>query len=81
MTLPSVIMAMTLISFDGTVSFGVVAYKNYSECFAGLKHPVDKNRYQWADRVCMDDPNTINSLEKVAGKVPLWGGLKSGWKD
>jgi hypothetical protein len=75
MTLSGVIMVMTLISFDGTVSFGVVGYKNYDLCYASLKHPVDKERYQWAERVCMDDPNTINSLEK-ATKIPSWGGLK-----
>ncbi len=81
MTLSGVIMVMTLISFDGTVSTGVIAYKNYNACYAGLKHDVDRTRYHYVDRVCMDDPNTINSLERVGSKIPSWGGLKSGFKD
>jgi hypothetical protein len=81
MTLPGVIMVMMLISTDGTTSFGVLTYKNYDDCYASLKHPVDKTRYQWAERVCMDDPSTVNSLERLAGKIPQWGGLKSNRKD
>ncbi len=81
MTLPGVIMVMTLVSVDGTASVGVVPYKSYKECHASLKHAVDKNRYVYADRVCMNDPSTVNTLVKVDGKVPRDGGAKSGHKD
>ncbi len=66
MALPGVIMVMMLIGNDGTTSVGVVPYNSYKECYAGLKRPVDKTRYQWAERVCMDNI-----------KVPRDGGPKN----
>ncbi len=81
MIVPGVIMVMTLVSFDGAASVGVVPYKSYKECHASLKHPVDKSRYAYADRVCMNDPSTVNSLATAEGKTPRAGGPKSGWKD
>lgn len=74
MVVHKVVMVMFLYGADGSLATGVVPYKDYNSCWAGLKHEVDTTRYIGSDRICM----SAQALDKLFIK-PQTGGLKTNW--
>lgn len=57
-----VLMLIVLLGSDGSFSHGVIPFNSYEACHRSISRPVDKARYFWSDRVCMNS-NLYDTLK------------------